>query len=33
MKTNKTSDTAETLDYEILAKRIKLIFHWLTKVI
>lgn len=33
MKTNKTSDTAETLDYEIFARRIKLIFHWLAKVI
>lgn len=31
MLTNKTSDTAGTLDYEILRKRIFLIFHWLEK--
>lgn len=33
MLTNKTSDTAETLDYEILRKRIFLIFHWLEKIL
>ena len=31
MLTNKTTDTADTLDYEILRKRIFLIFHWLEK--
>ena len=33
MLTNKTSDTAGTLDYEILRKRIYLIFHWLEKIL
>lgn len=33
MLTNKTSDTAGTLDYEILRKRIFLIFHWLEKIL
>lgn len=33
MLTNKTADTAETLDYEILRKRIFLIFHWLEKIL
>ena len=33
MLTNKTSDTAGTLDYEILRKRIFLIFHWLDKIL
>ena len=33
MLTNKTSDTAGTLDYEILRKRIFLIFHWLGKIL
>ena len=33
MLTNKTTDTADTLDYEILRKRIFLIFHWLEKIL
>lgn len=33
MLTNKTSDTAGTLEYEILRKRIFLIFHWLEKIL
>lgn len=33
MLTNKTSDTAGTLDYKILRKRIFLIFHWLEKIL
>lgn len=33
MLTNKTSDTSGTLDYEILRKRIFLIFHWLEKIL
>lgn len=33
MLTNKTTDTAGTLDYEILRKRIFLIFHWLEKIL
>lgn len=33
MLTNKTSDTAGTLNYEILRKRIFLIFHWLEKIL
>ncbi len=33
MLTNKTGDTADTLDYEILRKRIFLIFHWLEKIL
>ena len=33
MKTNKTTDTADTLDYEVLRKRIFLIFHWLEKIL
>lgn len=33
MLTNKTSDTAGTLDYEILRKRIFLIFHWLEIIL
>ncbi len=33
MKTNKVTDTADTLDYEVLRKRIFLIFHWLEKIL
>lgn len=33
MLTNKVSDTADTLDYDILRKRIFLIFHWLEKIL
>ena len=33
MLTNKTGDTADTLDYEVLRKRIFLIFHWLEKIL
>ncbi len=33
MLTNKEGDTADTLDYEILKKRIFLIFHWFTKML
>ena len=33
MLTNKVTDTADTLDYEILRKRIFLIFHWLEKIL
>ena len=33
MLTNKTGDTADTLNYEILKKRIFLIFHWLEKIL
>ena len=33
MKTNKVTDTADTLDYDILLKRIFLIFHWLEKIL
>lgn len=33
MLTNKITDTADTLDYEILRKRIFLIFHWLEKIL
>ncbi len=33
MLTNKTGDTAETLDYDVLRKRIFLIFHWLEKIL
>ena len=32
MNTNKPSDTAKTLNYDIFKKRIFLIFHWLTKM-
>ena len=31
--TNKIGDTADTLDYEVLRKRIFLIFHWLEKIL
>ena len=31
--TNKVTDTADTLDYEVLRKRIFLIFHWLEKIL
>ncbi len=33
MLTNKVTDTADTLDYDILRKRIFLIFHWLEKIL
>lgn len=33
MNTNRTWDTAETLDYEIFRKRICLIFEWLEKML
>ena len=33
MKTNKVADDALSLNYDILKKRIFLIFHWLTKVL
>lgn len=33
MQTNKVTDTAESLDYEVLRRRIFLIFHWLERVL
>lgn len=33
MNTNKTRDTVESLDMEILRKRIYLIYHWLEKIL
>lgn len=33
LKTNKTEDTAESLDYGVFRKRIILIFHWLGKML
>ena len=33
MNTNRTWDTAETLDYEVFKKRIYLIFEWLEKML
>lgn len=33
MNTNKTRDTAQTIDLEILRKRIYLIYHWLEKML
>ena len=33
MNTNKTRDTAQTIDTEILRKRIFLIYHWLEKML
>ena len=33
MNTNRTIDTAETLDYEIFKKRIYLIFEWIEKML
>ena len=33
MKTNKVEDDYLSLNYEILKRRIFLIFHWLTKVL
>lgn len=33
MKTNKTTDTAESLDMEVLKKRIFLIYHWIEKML
>lgn len=33
MNTNKTRDTAENLDYEVLHKRLKLIYHWIESIL
>ena len=33
MNTNKTRDTEDTIDYEILQKRIFLMYHWLDKML
>ena len=33
MNTNRTRDTADTLDYEVFKKRIYLIFEWLEKIL
>lgn len=33
LTTNKTTDTAKTLNYEVFRDRIFLIFHWLTKIL
>jgi hypothetical protein len=33
MNTNKTRDTAQTIDTEILRKRIFLMYHWLEKML
>lgn len=33
LNTNRTRDTAETLDYEVFKKRIYLIFEWLEKIL
>lgn len=33
MNNNKTRDTGDTLDYEVMKKRIWLIFHWLERVL
>ena len=33
MNTNRTRDTAETLDYEVFKKRIYLIFEWIEKIL
>ena len=33
MNTNKTRDTAENLNFEVLHKRIRLIYHWLESMI
>ena len=33
MNTNKTRDTAQTIDLEILRKRILLMYHWLEKML
>lgn len=33
MMTNKPSDTAESLDYEVLRQRIIFIFHWLDRIL
>lgn len=32
MDTNKVTDTADKIDYEILYKRVKLIFHWIERM-
>ncbi len=33
MNNNKTYDTADTLDYEVMRRRIILIFHWIEKML
>ena len=33
MNNNKTRDTAETLDYEVLKKRVNLIYHWIESML
>ncbi len=33
MNNNKTYDSADTLDYNVLRKRIILIFHWIEKML
>ena len=33
MTTNKVSDTPDTIDYDVLRKRIMYIFTWIEKVI
>ena len=33
MNTNKTRDTAENLDYQVLPKRIELIYHWIESML
>ena len=33
MNNNKTRDTAETLDYEVLKKRVSLIYHWIESML
>ena len=33
MNTNKTRDTAESLNYEVLGKRVRLIYHWIESML
>jgi Zn-dependent M28 family amino/carboxypeptidase len=33
MNTNKTRDTAESLNYEVLNKRVRLIYHWIESML
>lgn len=33
MNTNKTRDTAENIDYDVLYKRLKLIYHWIESIL
>ena len=33
LNNNKDRDTADTLDYTVMKKRIWLIFHWIERVI